>query len=577
MNTTKPVRDFWGWDYLMAPSKTEISVSYVSAPNLTGEGTAVVTVNLVAISNSNSGNAAPYKVSVFFNGSSIGTAEWSEAGDYQFQAEVPADQLHEEGNEVKIVSQLNNGVKRSFIYFDSIELTYQRQAQAMNGELTFSSSEDSSMTVAGFNSRTVLALDITDPNEPLRIYPTVEEEGEGAYTVTVPVQAEHRYFLTENITTTVSGELTADMPSNLRDPRNRADYLLISPLNLLDAAQRLAEYREKQGMETMVVEIDDVQDEFSHSLAEPKAVRDFLAYVHENWAKVPHYVVLVGDGSYDYKNYLGAGGPLVPTVLTATPDGYFPSDNVLADVVGDDKVPEFAIGRIPVIDNKELTAYIDKLIAYEQTAGQGGALSIVIDKSDLSAGNFQASADKVDALAPSGFAIKRIAVDTLGLRGAHSELVNTLRQGGGLMHYVGHSSFVAYGQGNPVTGEQLLTANDITSMNDLSKPMLMVSMSCSSAFFGHPLTNSIGESAVLKEGGAAVGFFGATGLSYNYLADIMADGFYSSLSDPAVGRIGDAVLRAKQQYAEQGAMPYTLDIYNLLGDPAALVPVPAEH
>ena len=101
----------------------------------------------------------------------------------------------------------------------------------------------------------------------------------------------------------------------------------------------------------------------------------------------------------------------------------------------------------------------------------------------------------------------------------------------------------------------------------------MVSMSCSSASFGYPPLNSIGESAVLKEGGAAVGFFGATGLSYNYLADIMTDGFYSSLSDPSVGRIGDAVLRAKQHYAEQGAQEYLLDIYNLLGDPAASVPV----
>lgn len=569
----KPVHDFWAWEYLMASKKGNASVAHpVSAPDLTGEGTARVTVNLVNISSSSSSQTAPYKVSLSLNGTELGTAESSETGDWQISEEVSADLLKDSGNELKIVSALNSGVNYSLIYLDSIDLEYQRLAQAVNGELTFSSSEDSSMTVAGFSSRTVLALDITDPNEPVRIYPTVEEEGEGAYTVTVPVQAEHRYFLTENITATVSGELTADTPSSLHDARNRADYLLISPLHLMDEARRLAEYRETQGLETMVVDIDDVQDEFSDSLAAPEAVRDFLAYVHENWAKVPHYVVLVGDGSYDYKNYLGAGWPLVPTVLTATPEGYFPSDNALADVVGDDKVPEFAIGRIPVIDNEEFSAYTDKLIAYEQTAGQGGALSIVVDKSDPAAGNFQASADKVAALVPNGLTVEQIAVDTLGESGTNSKVVNAFQQGGGILHYIGHSSLIKYGR----TGK-LLTADEIAAMNDLSQPMLMVSMSCSSASFGYPPMNSIGESAVLKENGAAVGFFGATGLSYNYLADIMADGFYSSLSDPAVGRIGDAVLRAKQQYAEQGAMPYTLDIYNLLGDPAALVPVPAEH
>jgi len=303
-------------------------------------------------------------------------------------------------------------------------------------------------------------------------------------------------------------------------------------------------------------------------LAAPEAVHDFLAYVYANWVKVPHYVVLAGDGSYDYKNYLGAGWPQVPTVLTATPEGYFPGDNVLADVVGDDGVPEFALGRIPAIDNEEFSAYIDKLIAYEQTAGQGGTLSIVIDKSDPAAGDFQASADKVTALAPSSLTVERIAVDTLGEDGVQSKIANTLQQGSGVLHYIGHSSLVRYGRrGN------LLTADEIEAMKNLSKPMLMVSMSCSSASFGYPPLNSIGESAVLQQGGAAVGFFGATGLSYNQLADIMAAGFYSSLNDPSVVSIGDAVLRAKQHYAEQGTQEYLLDIYNLLGDPAALVPV----
>jgi hypothetical protein len=118
-----------------------------------------------------------------------------------------------------------------------------------------------------------------------------------------------------------------------------------------------------------------------------------------------------------------------------------------------------------------------------------------------------------------------------------------------------------------------MTASGISSMNDIGAPMLMLSMSCSSAKFGYSPMSSIGETAVLRAEGAAVGFFGATGLSRNYLADIITAGFYSSLNNSGTARIGDAVLQAKQQYADQGAERYPLDIYNLLGDPAVSVPV----
>lgn len=565
-----PVRDFWAWEYLLA-YKGEASASHaVSAPHLSGRGAAAVAVNLVAVSNSSSpGSAAPYKVSVFLNGSSIGTEEWSEKGDHQFRKEVSADLLKESGNEVKIVSALNSGVTWSFIYLDSIEVEYQRMHQADSGELRFSGGQQGAATVSGFKSGRVLALDITDPAQPVRLKAQTGKQSDGSYAVTVATEPDHAYFVTENIANTVSEDMTADTPSDLRNPANQADYLIISPLNMQDSARRLAEHREGQGLKTMLIDIEDVQDEFSASLAAPEAVHDFLAHVHASWAHVPDYVVLIGDGSYDYKNHLGYGWPQVPSVLVAAPDGFFPSDNAFADVDGDDGVPEFAIGRIPAVDSTELNVYIDKLLVYEQAAQQGsGVLSIVTDKSDPAAGDFQASAGKVAALAPTGFTVSWFDVDTLGEGGTHSKVVNALSQGSGILHYVGHSSLVAYGRKG-----SLLTASEIESMRNLSSPMLMVSMSCSSASFGYPPMNSIGESAVLRAGGAAVGFFGATGLSRNYLADIMAQGFYRSLSDSAVSRIGDAVVQGKQHYFSLGAERYPLDIYNLLGDPAALTPV----
>ena len=40
-------------------------------------------------------------------------------------------------------------------------------------------------------------------------------------------------------------------------------------------------------------------------LAAPIAIRDFLSYAYDNWQNpAPQYVLLVGDGSFDYKDNL---------------------------------------------------------------------------------------------------------------------------------------------------------------------------------------------------------------------------------------------------------------------------------
>ncbi|MCI5160158.1 MAG: hypothetical protein D3906_17400, partial [Candidatus Electrothrix sp. AUS1_2] len=302
-------------------------------------------------------------------------------------------------------------------------------------------------TVRGFSSSEVLALDITDPEATVRVRTLPGKNDLGEYTSTVRTEPGHEYFITENIASTVSGELVADVPSDLKNSAHQADYLVISPLNLMTGAQRLADYREEQGLRTLVVDIEDIRDEFSHSLAAPEAVRDFLAYVYEHWTPVPKYVVLIGDGSYDYKNDLGFGYPLVPTELVATPEGFFPSDNAFADVVGNDRVPEFAIGRIPVVDSAELDQYIDKLIAYEQSLPQRELPAVIVtDRKDPAAGDFKGSGDKVAALLPQDLAVQRFDADTLGENGVHTAVVDTLRQGAGILHYIGHSSLIGYGK-----------------------------------------------------------------------------------------------------------------------------------
>jgi hypothetical protein len=75
-------------------------------------------------------------------------------------------------------------------------------------------------------------------------------------------------------------------------------------------------------------------------------------------------------------------------VDTATPRGLFASDNLYADVKGNDSMPEMAIGRLPVIDAIELNQVTAKLIAYEAGSGDWTrAVTFAADPRDSDGGS----------------------------------------------------------------------------------------------------------------------------------------------------------------------------------------------
>jgi hypothetical protein len=572
-NISKPLSDLWAWTYLYASGGKPYSFTQaVDAPHL-ADGPAVLTANLVNTSFRSSGAAAPYKIALFLNDVEIGAAESEEQGDWRVRAEIPQGLLRESGNEVKITALLNPGVSYSLLHLEAVEIERQRLYQAEGGGLAFSSGGNSSVTVGGFSGKAILALDITNPEQPLRAKAAVsaKKDAVGLHSVTVQTRPNRRYLVTENLGATVSGSLAADTPSQLKNVKNQADYLIITTADLLETARRLAEHREGQGLKTMLADIEDIRDEFSWSQAAPEAVNVFLAHAHAKWAQAPRYVALIGDGSVDYRNHLGLGAPQVPAELAMTLDGLFPSDNTLGDVAGEDGVPEFAAGRIPVFDKAELERYIDKVIAYEQAMPTAAAV-VVNDRPDPAAGNFKASADKAAALMPEHMELIRLDVASAAKYAeARTKTLGAMQSGAAVVHYVGHSSVVGLGAGN-----SLLQAAQIDALHPAGQPLLMVSMSCSAGFFGYPAMNSFGETALLKADGGAAAFFGSSGLSYNHLADIMAEGFYKGLADTVSNpRIGDVAVHAKRHYAEarKGRDSFMLDIYNLIGDPALLSPV----
>ena len=67
----------------------------------------------------------------------------------------------------------------------------------------------------------------------------------------------------------------------------------------------------------MAVDIESIYNTYSYGLFDPTAIRSFLTEAATVWGTPPKFVLLMGDASYDYKNYTGVpdNKNWVPTMM----------------------------------------------------------------------------------------------------------------------------------------------------------------------------------------------------------------------------------------------------------------------
>jgi hypothetical protein len=343
------------------------------------------------------------------------------------------------------------------------------------------------------------------------------------------------------------------------------DYLVITPGELFDEAQRLADYRQSRGHATLVVLLQDIYDEFNYGIASPEAVRDFLEYAWHNWHTPPRYVVRVGEGTYDYKDVKGTGETLMPPILVATPYGLFASENRLADVDGsDDGVPEMMVGLLPADSSETLSAMVDKIMAYEASTGDWKTQVLMVADNPDGGGNFPVDSDAVAALISESYTAESIYLGDLGLAAAKDALSTGIEDGAFLINYIGHAGL------DRLTDEGLWTLSDVSGMTNQDRLPILVGMTCVAGRFEMPGYDAIGEAMVVKVNGGAVAAWAPTGLSLNHLARVLDEEFFTAVFTDNETVLGDAILSAMTAYKDRYPVgnQFMLDIYTLIGDPA---------
>lgn len=564
-----PNVDYWFWNQIFASSfYTDPARSFTFQPlGPAPRTTAVIQVHLFGASDA--GVTNDHHVVVSLNGQSA-EGLWSGLKPHTITGTFP---LQSGENTIMVAATADEGVSSSFILIDSFDVTYKRLYDADGDNLFFRGEGAPSVTIGGFTSAGIKVFDLTNPLIPKFNTATAigasSAPGTASYTVSLkPASANTPYLAVASSGIKAASSKTAFF-STLSLKQNSADYIVIAPPELVSTAQDLANYRAGQGMKTMVVNLEDIMNEFNYGISSPEAIKKFLSNAYSKWKKAPHYVVLAGDGSSDYKDNLGFGGNLIPSKMVPTDFGLAMSDNFLADINGD-HLPEIAIGRLPVVNPDELKAVIGKIKTFERTLGNSSVI-LVADTPD-NGGDFIAGSEALAGLFPSGYTVSRINLDDPAMVDAkRAALISAINQGATFFNYVGHAgpdqlsnsgllSHYPYPEYNPPT-------DDLPSLTNSTILPVMVAMTCGLNNFSDPYQDVLSEALLLKPDGGVAAAWSATGLSDDAQAGILNREFYKAVfSGKKV--LGDAVLQALSAYKKQGTMPFMMDTYCILGDPA---------
>jgi hypothetical protein len=166
----------------------------------------------------------------------------------------------------------------------------------------------------------------------------------------------------------------AKMPNqDLHGYAGGSDFIIVTSAEFRSAADRLKAYRESPvhgGLKTIVVDVNQIYNEFGGGIPDVTAIRDFLKFAYDNWTPRPGFTLFFGQGSYDYKGLLGARSSYVPT--WQSPESRDDVDSYGTDdffsEFGAGNAPSIVLGRVSARTTAEAEAFVDKLRRYEESS-----------------------------------------------------------------------------------------------------------------------------------------------------------------------------------------------------------------
>ncbi len=518
------------------------------------------------------------------------------SGNYQLKTYEVQNKisLNENGiNNLKII--YNGSSSESQVYIDWFEVQYKKQFVADDNYLIFNQIADGTQKyqISNFKNDQIEVYDITDWANVKFFANIAMGSGMVTFADSATGFPRRKYIVLTPEAYLQLVKIESVVFADLRNSISGADFILIAYDDFYETVMPLKQHREMHDtLKTEVVKITDVYNEFSWGLFDPIAIRDFVKYAFDNWVPSPKYVLLCGDGDYDYKNIKSNLDknwipPYETTELNENTNRTM--DEFFILVSGNDNNPDLAIGRFPVQSAEETKNVIEKIINYETSPiwdpGQNFPLEDWRNIVTMVADDEYHNSDSKNELMhtrdaenimeysiPKSFNKDKIylieypAISEPTFSGyrkpaATEALLKRINNGTLILNYVGH------GAPDIWADERVLLENrDMDRIQNQNKLPLWIAATCDFGRFDDPMEQGMAEKLFVAKERGGIAFLTSARLAYATDNTELNRKFYEQLFRGDYGpteRLGVALTNAKiNNYSGINDQKY-----HLFGDP----------
>ena len=574
--------NFWGNMVFNTPKNVVVPLTGVDLSQPT------FTVNLAMHGFSSSVTPS---VQVVLNGTQIGTINAAfPRQPYSAQFTAPTNLLVNGDNIFQLTSMNGSG---DLSYFDKITLQYNRtystekEINPANGQvintnrLLFTGAPTKSTVLSGFSTPNIRIFNIGTDGAPVQLVGfSTQQNGSGPFTYSALYPATRQrlqpIFAVEDSGLFLSPPVTVNNPSNLSSTVRNADLIIISysQADFMSASNVWADYRRSAAggsFNVEVVDVADIFDEYSYGSSSVAAINSFLQHAQSWTSQIPgkKYVLLVGDASYDPKDFKGYGNfNHVPTKLINTIYNEVPADDLLADFNGDG-LADMAIGRIPARFASEITTIFNKTTSFETPAMQSMSRGVLFAYDKPNGYQFgvmsEDLANQLPGSVPKTFVPRGLLPPNDPMTTdpqALSNLTSAINAPNGkhIVNYSGHGSQSTW-------DASFLDNNSVPQLNNANGLAIFTMLTCLNGFFTQPrpvIEDSIAERLVKSTVGGGVVSWASSGKTTADVQMLMGRQFFLQIGIGNIKRMGDLVIDAKAQTPVYSDVRTT---WILFGDP----------
>ncbi len=472
------------------------------------------------------------------------------------------------------------------IYFDFLNIRYLRKLEFNTNDQDlyfYATPGNNSFAVRKTGSKPII-FDISNYYSP-KMYSSYYKNRDTIVFTTNSQETAFYYISDENKARKVIS-IEHKNPGQIQNYSN-IQYFIITSDELFQSSLLLENYRRNNiagipQAQVKAVPLSEIYDDFTFGIEEPGAIKRLFQKYQ------PYYGLLLGDGTYDYRNILQLMTfPAVPAYeqgydidFQVYSAGALAVDAWYADFDGIGTSPDMMLGRVTARTESEVNSFYQKLVNYEtkRTAGFWNKRFIFLADDEFE-GQGELDPFRLEHVTNSENVEENLYYNTAG-RFRHLEpvkiylteypfsesrdklkarqaLISELDKGASLWCYFGH------GSGFQLAHEQALTISYVPLIQSQGRNFIAFFGSCGVGRFEDTKYESISEELVRKAD-AAIATIGASKATYSGSNLSFANIFFNKVISEPESTIGRAFIRG--QFIDH--------FYHLFGDPATTPALP---